>query len=59
MTVAALIKQLSALDPDLEVITEGCDCDGTASLAQVEEAKDGLVAVIRRHYGWRDLSNND
>lgn len=31
MTVGELIEELREFDPELPVLTEGCDCDGAAA----------------------------
>lgn len=38
MTVGQLIEALSKLDPTLEVISEGCDCNGDVDSIMVFDA---------------------
>lgn len=54
MKAAELIRLLSACDPDLEVDTEGCDCDGDVAHVVIENGgillarSDGDHAAGRR-----------
>ena len=44
LSVAELIEELRKLPPDLPVLTEGCDCDGTAGSVWL----DGDRVYVRR-----------
>lgn len=37
MTVAELIEELKKMPQDIEVYTEGCDCDGDVTKVSVNE----------------------
>ena len=45
MTVKELIEKLQAVPQDLEVFTEGCDCDGDVGSVAVETAGDSISYV--------------
>lgn len=48
MTVKQLIEELKKLDPDLEVQTEGCDCDSSVDMVVVDEHSGQKFAYLKR-----------
>lgn len=46
MKVKHLIRELQKCGPELEVITEGCDCCGD-SFAVTQESDQGTVTIVR------------
>lgn len=53
MKVKHLIRELLKCDPEMPVITEGCDCEGESYRVAIEN---GGVTICRQHYG--DEPNN-
>lgn len=51
MNVARLIEKLQKFDPELEVITEGCDCFGDAHDVFQDEFGEGDRVLITREGG--------
>ena len=50
LTVGQLIEQLSKIDPDLPVQTQGCDCDGDATGVSISMDYSGLRGSYRVAY---------
>lgn len=48
MTVAELIAELQKLPPDFAVVTEGCDCYGTAQAVGIDRDYADTTVVIAR-----------
>ncbi len=46
MQVKELIKQLQAVDGELHVLTEGCDCWGPCSGVSIEDTLGGQRRVV-------------
>ena len=56
MLVKHLIRELSKCDPEMQVITEGCDCNGesyavTINTPSSDEAWPAYVYIERAPYG--------
>lgn len=55
MLVKNLIRELQKCDPNMEVITEGCDCDGNSIKVTVNNR---CVYIEREDYSFKDYKNN-
>jgi len=51
LTVAGLIEELSKFNPNLPVLTEGCDCYGNAVTVVEESGGKELFVLIERGPG--------
>lgn len=58
MTVEQLIVELKKCDPQAEVITEGCDCDGDSAYLQRDPYQDGSAVVYIRRF-FKNTNNRD
>jgi hypothetical protein len=54
MTVLELIEALRQCDPDVEVLTEGCDCEGDVGAVVEQQEQEGTRrwVMLRRSHRW-------
>lgn len=58
LTVRELIEALQKCDPDAEVLTEGCDCEGEAKSVTTYPYAENTIQIGRWYAGSDDLSVN-